>query len=164
MRAASLLLASMPLWAVETEHEHHASHSHHAAQSEFADSPIHVTVNPEARVSVRLAGKMPTPAACGMAVDLPVRIVNQGFLTARLEVRWVGTPPPGAVLEFAAEPLKGVPEELRVLRVTLDKPGTTDLTLAFQSADDLPDLGGRYRIHFLMSCYAMTEHTAFTDQ
>lgn len=116
------------------------------------DPPIKITINPEARVSVTLAGALPPSAPCGTAADLSVKIVNQGFVTAQLEAELVGDAPAGVTINFHREPLTGVPEELRKLRITLTKPGPTDLTIAFKAHNEIPDLGGRDRIHFLMHC------------
>lgn len=85
-------------------------------------------------------------------MDLPVRIVNQGFVTARLEAQLVGDAPAGVCLYFQPEPLKGVPEELRHLHVVLTQPGPTDVTISFNANKVIPDLGGRDRVHFLISC------------
>jgi len=131
----------------DSEHVHHKTTS--PAPNE---APITITINPEARVSVVLAGALPTPAPCGMPADLAVKIVNQGFLTSKLEAEFVGDVPAGATLEFHPEPLKGVPEEQRTLRITLARPGPTDVSIAFRSHNNAPDLGGRDRVHFLMSC------------
>jgi len=116
------------------------------------DPPIRITINPEARVSAVLAGAFPAATACGTPVDLSVKIINQGFVTSQLEAEFVGIVPAGATLNFHPEPLKGVPEELRTLRITLSTPGSTDLTIAFRSHNNAPDLGGRDRVHFLMKC------------
>lgn len=116
------------------------------------DPPIKITINPEARVSVALAGALPPAAACGTAAEFSVKIINQGFVTARLEAALVGDAPDGVTLDFHPDPLKGVPEELRQLRITLTKPGPTDLTIAFHAHNEVPDLGGRDRVHFLMRC------------
>jgi hypothetical protein len=48
--------------------------------------------------------------------------------------------------------LQGVPEELRMLHLTLTKPGVTNLTIAFKAHNEIPDLGGRDRVHFLLRC------------
>jgi cell division septation protein DedD len=116
------------------------------------DAPIKITINPEARVSVALAGELPPPAPCGIATDLPVRIVNQGFVTAQLEAELVDNAPAGVTLDFHPAPLKGLPEESRALRIVLSQPGPTDLTIAFKAHNEIADLGGRDRVHFLMSC------------
>ena len=131
---------------VIADHEH----AHEAAAP--SDPPIQITINPEARVSVTLGGALPPPATCGTAVDLPVKIINQGFVTSRLEAELVGDSPEGTTLDFHPEPLKGLPEEWRNLRITLIQSGPIDLTLSFRTHNDAPDLGGRDRIHFLMRC------------
>lgn len=120
--------------------------------SKAADAPIELTINPEARVSVVRGGAVPPAKACGQAIDLPVKITNQGFVTAPLEARLVDSIPAGVGLEFSAEPLKGVREEHRVLRVTLKNPGTVDITIAFRAKNDIPDLGGRNSVHLLVRC------------
>lgn len=116
------------------------------------DPPIKITINPEARVSVALAGALPSPAPCGTAIDLSVKIVNQGFVTASLRAELVGDVPAGVTLDFRPRPLRGVPKELRELHIMLSKPGPTDLTIAFRAHNDIPDLGGRDRVHFLLRC------------
>jgi hypothetical protein len=116
------------------------------------DPPIKITINSEARISVTLAGPLPPAPPCGTVTDLPVTIVNQGFVTARLEAQLVGDAPAGVTIDFRPEPLKGVPRELRQLQIALTKPGLTDLTIAFRAHNELPDLGGRDRVHVLMRC------------
>jgi hypothetical protein len=116
-------------------------------------APITITINPEARVSAVLTGPMPAPVSCGSATDFSIRILNQGFVTSRLEAAFVGDVPQGVNLDFQPAPLKGVREEVRHLRIILTKPGSTDLTIAFRAHNEIPDLGGRDRVHFLMSCF-----------
>jgi hypothetical protein len=116
------------------------------------DPPIRITINPEARVSVILTGALPPPTRCGTISDLPVKIVNQGFVTARLEAELVGDAPAGVTLDFRPLPLTGVPEEFRELHIVMTNPGPIDLTIAFRAHNETPDLGGRDRIHFLLRC------------
>ncbi len=120
-----------------------------ARPSAQSAEPIKVTINPEGRVSVVFLGPLPVPTPRGTPVELAVRIVNLGFITGRLEARLVGAPA-GSGLEFASEPLKGSPAEVRPLRITLQEAGTTDLTIAFRIRNESPDLGGRDRIHLLI--------------
>src|SRR5437667_226382 len=54
------------------------------------DPPIKITINPEARVSVILAAALPPPARCGTPAALLVKIIDQGFVTSRLEAEVVG--------------------------------------------------------------------------
>ena len=117
-----------------------------------SEAPIRITINPEARVSVAMAESFASTARPGAALELPVRIVNQGFVTASLEAELVGGAPPGVSLEFHPEQLKGLPAEERILRITARYPGTVDLTIAFRARNEIPDLGGRDRIHFLVRC------------
>ena len=113
---------------------------------------IQITINPEARVSVALAGALPRPVPCGTAADFSVKVLNQGFITSRLEAEFVGDAPAGVNLDFHPAPLKGVREEFRHLRVTLTRPDPTDLTITFRAHNGVPDLGGRDRVHFVMHC------------
>ena len=116
------------------------------------DPPIAITINPEARVSATLAGTLPPPVPCGTPAELAVKVVNQGFVTAPLEAVLAGNVPEGATIDFRPEPLSGAPEELRSLRIVLTHPGVTDLTISFKARNEIPDLGGRDRIHFLLRC------------
>lgn len=114
------------------------------------EAPIQITINPEGRVSVALGGALPPPGLHRTSVEFRIAIVNQGFVTSRLEAQLVGNPPPGATLDFHPEPLKGWPRETRTLRITLPQAGQIDLTIAFRLHDESPDLGGRDRIHLLL--------------
>lgn len=119
-----------------------------------SDPPIIVSINPEARVSVTLGGELPPPAPCGQPAVLMVKVLNQGYVTSRLEAELVGNTPAGTTLDFHPAPLKGLPEELRELRIILRQPGLNDLTITFRPHNDVGDIGGRDRIHFLMRCVA----------
>jgi hypothetical protein len=134
--------------AAAAEHDHH----HEAGMVMPGDPPITITINPEARVSVALAGALPPPARCGTPAELTIKIVNRGFVTSRLEAAFVGDPPDGATLDFHPAPLTGAPQEFRMLHITLTKPVLTDLTISFKARNEAPDLGGRDRVHFLMRC------------
>jgi len=134
--------------AGQQTHEHYKE----AETVSASDAPIKITINPEARISVVLAGALPRPVACGTPVDFQVKIVNRAFLTARLEAEFVGDAPTGVSLEFHPARLKGTRVEFRNLRITLTKPDPADLTVAFRALNEIPDLGGRDRVHFLMHC------------
>jgi hypothetical protein len=123
-----------------------------AARTAPAYPPIRIMINPEARVSVSTVEDFAPTVHPGTALELPVKIVNQGFVTAALEAELVGETPPGVALDLHPERLKGVPIEVRVLRITAKYPGTFDLTIAFRAHNEIPDLGGRDRIHFLLRC------------
>ena len=116
------------------------------------EAPLEITINPEVRVSVARSGELPPPVSCGEALDVPVRVVNRGFLTAPLEATLVDSVPEGANVRFSPEPLTGIREEHRTLRITLTKPGLVDITVAFRAKRDISDLGGRDRVHLLVEC------------
>src|SRR5262249_32956628 len=91
-----------------------------AAQTEPGRVPLLLTVNPESRISVELsADALPAPAACGTPIELPVKIVNQGLVTFVLQAHLVDDVPEGVTVEFPSDPLLGIPEEARVVRVML---------------------------------------------
>jgi hypothetical protein len=150
---AIAVFISLPALICAQTGEH--AHKHDKSQAEKAspnEAPIKITINPEARVSAVLAGMLPRPVPCGTAAEFSLKIVNQGFVTSRLEAEFVGDVPEGVSLDFRPAPLKGVGEEFRNLRITLTNPDPTDLTIAFKAHNELPDLGGRDRVHFVMRC------------
>ena len=153
MRAAclisALVLLSPPARAGVQQHVHELPTADIAAG---VDAIIIVTVNPEARVSAIIVGSALPRVECGKPVELPVRILNQAYLTAGLEARLVGPVPAGVALEFSSAPLTGSPQEMRTLRIKLPIAALVDLTVAFQAHAETPDLGGRDRIHFLLRC------------
>lgn len=131
-------------------------HDHHRAMSNMSvhQAPIEISINPEARVSVALGAPMPARNTCGQPITLPVRIVNDSFITASLEARLVGNVPSGVTIDFRPKPLTGQSEDERKITIFLTEPGTKDLTISFKARNDIPDLGGRDRVHFLMKCVA----------
>lgn len=131
----------------------HQAHSHHEEVGGADNAPIQITINPEVRVSVTLGGPLPMPVTCGQQLALPVRVINQGFLTAPLEVTLIEPAPEHVQLQFGTEPLKGISEEHRILHVTQLQPGPLDITIAFHARGDSSDLGGRDRIHLLLQCH-----------
>jgi hypothetical protein len=132
--------------------QHVQGHRETEATSLSKNPEITITINPESRIRVVLGNKSPALTPCGIVTDLPVRIVNQGFVTASLEANLVGNAPVSVALDFPPKPLKGTPEELRNLLITLTEPGPTDLTIAFRFKHQIPNLGGRDRIHLLVNC------------
>lgn len=117
-------------------------------------APIEISINPEARVSVALGAPMPAHNVCRRPIALPIRIINDSFITASLEARLVGNVPSGVTLGFHSAPLSGKSEERRQITIILTQPETKDLTISFKAHNDIPDLGGRDRVHFLIKCEA----------
>jgi len=143
-----VLLLLQPL-AVRAQEVHH----HHDPGS--APAPIEITISPEARVSaLAMPSALPPHAVCGARLDLPVKIINQAFDTSVLKARLVGNVPPGVTLDFRPARLTGAAEEMRHLTLVLRDASPVDLTLAFTENKGIADLGGRDRIHFILSCYS----------
>jgi hypothetical protein len=109
-----------------------------------------VTINPEGRVSVVSKGELPSSTPHGVPLALQMEIVNQGFITGRLEAELAGNVPAGASLGLDQLPLKGTPRERRILLITLPRAGAADLTIIFRLRHEVPDFGGLDRIHMLV--------------
>ena len=151
---ASLSLVCVRAFAAQSADMGHAQHHHAMSEMPVHRAPIEISINPEARVSVALGAPMPAHNVCGGPITLPVRIINDSFITASLEARLVGNVPSGVKVNFNPAPLTGQSEERRQITITLAEPGTKDLTISFKAHNDIPDLGGRDRVHFLMKCEA----------
>lgn len=154
MRHGVFVLAALWLSPAFAAAEDEPAHDYASMKvAESGGAAIQITINPEARVSASMSGKLPPPAPCGTPTDLRVRIVNQAFVTAALEAELVGTVPAELVLEFLHAPLTGAREEFRQLRLTVAHPGSIDVTIAFRARHHEPDLAGRNRVHFLLRCH-----------
>lgn len=153
MRHGVAVLAALWLSLAFAGEDGELAHDHASMAAAASDSAaIQVTINPEARVSASMSGRLPPPGPCGTPTDLRIRIVNQAFVTAALEADLVGNAPPEVAMEFEPAPLTGAREEFRLLRLTLARPGSTDVTIAFRARRHEPDLAGRNRVHFLLRC------------
>ena len=51
------------------------------------------------------------PVVCLSGMEIPVKTVNHGFVTAAVEARLVDPLPPGVRVELSPELLKGIAEE-----------------------------------------------------
>ena len=154
-RLGTLAITVIVGWLSSPAHAADMDHHHHDGQAMNMSSPhapIEISINPEARVSVALAAPIPAHNVCRRPVILPVKIKNDSFITAHLEARLVENVPSGVMLDFRPAPLSGKPEDWRQLAITLMEPGTKDLTISFKVRNDIPALGRRDRVHFLISC------------
>jgi hypothetical protein len=154
-RLGTLAVTVITGWLPSPAHSADMDHRHQDGGTMNMSSrhaPIEISINPEARVTVALVAPIPVHNACRRPIILPVKIINDSFITAHLEARLVENVPSGVMLDFRPEPLSGKPEDWRQLALTLMEPGTKDLTISFKAHNDIPDLGGRDRIHFLISC------------
>ena len=153
MRAVVVLIVLWTVPALTSADERGAAYDRRTMEAvSLTDPIIMVNINPEARASAVMAGKLPAASPCGTATEISVKILNQAFVTARLEAELVDEVTADVSLTFQSEPLKGTPEEIRRLHVSLSRPGQMDITVAFKLHNEIPDLGGRNRVHFLLSC------------
>ena len=95
-------------------------------------------------------------------MEIPVKVVNQGFMSALLEARLVNVVP-GLEVELSSGPLSGAREEYRTPRVRQEKSDPTDITVAFHARNEIPDLGGRDRIHFVCAVTRIS-HDQMSEQ
>jgi hypothetical protein len=110
---------------------------------------FHVTINPEARVSV-VGGVVPAAQSCGVPITLSVRVSNEGGVTAPLGVTLLSD---GAVLSnVPSAPLSGSAADDRQVAVLLTLPPPVDVTLAFDAGSGTRDLGWRSTASLLLSC------------
>jgi hypothetical protein len=143
------LLFLLALWITAAPAEDHA-HDHSSLSPE--DAQVVVTINPEARVSAVIAAPLSTPAPCGSATRLEIKVINQGFVTAPLRAAIVGDGARHVALRMDNTKLSGGPEDSRTLQLIPRGPDPVDVTIAFSVDDDIGDLGGRDRVHFLVRC------------
>jgi hypothetical protein len=109
-----------------------------------------ITINPEARVSVMMAGSRAF-AAADARLELPVTIVNEGKVTMPLAPMLVGMP--SASVRGLESRLSGASLEYRTVEIVFDPASAapvSDVTLAFTLEGAHADLGGRDRVHFLV--------------
>lgn len=146
MRQALLLLVLASAAARTAEHA-----ADHVAPSPH-DAHIVVTINPEARVSAVRSATLPLPAPCGSAVTLKVKIVNQGFVTARFQASVVGDGAHRVEMHMDEAKLNGQPQDHRLLHLIPVHPGPVDVTIAFSIDDNIGGHGGHDRMHLLVRC------------
>lgn len=110
---------------------------------------IEVTINPEARISIKRTPAPLTMPPCGKSGVWLIRIVNQGFVTAGLNVRTIES---SVSLEPAAPPLSGGAVEYRLLRYTMSEIHQSDITLTVDAGSATSDIGGRAILPLLLQC------------
>jgi hypothetical protein len=148
MRRSLLLLALTFAVARAQGHAHH-----HQSVSPLGDAHIVVTINPEARVSAALGAPLPSPDACGSIMELKVKVINNGFVTAPLRAAILGDGVRQVALHMDSTKLAGIIEESRALLLIPLRPDAIDVTIEFGIDNNIGDHGGRDRIHLLLQCY-----------
>jgi hypothetical protein len=114
---------------------------------------IEVTINPEARVSIGRTQVPLTMPQCEKSAVWLIRIVNQGFVSARLNFRILAAPPANLViLEPVTPRLTGAAVEYRALHFRVNETRQMDITLGVDAGPATSDIGERARLPVLLQC------------
>jgi hypothetical protein len=114
---------------------------------------IEVTINPEARVSVRRTAAPVPLFACGTAEPLLIRIVNQGRVSSNFNIRLLQeTDANMVVLQPITPHLAGATVEYRSLIMTVGTVRPVDLTLVADAGPGTDDLGLRSQLPLIVKC------------
>jgi hypothetical protein len=122
---------------------------HIVAQKAFME----VTINPEARVSVRRTAAPLPLFGCGTAEPLLVRIVNEGHVTSSLNIRLRQDTDANVVMLGRLTPrLAGAKVEYRLLTMTVATVRPVDLTLIADAGPGTDDLSLRSQLSMIVKC------------
>lgn len=120
-------------------------------------APIEISINPEARVSVKRTAAMVPDLSCDKPSPWLVRVVNQGFVTSSLNVFTDDQSIEKlAAIEIGKKRLTGSAVEYRILSMKLSSQ-PVGATLRFNAGNDTYDLGNRSRLSLLLRCNATTK-------
>jgi hypothetical protein len=121
-----------------------------AAATTIRGAPVfRLVINPEARVSVEVTGRVPT-VTCGERLPLAIEIINESLGTQTIHVKVLS---PGArIVGQPLPPLFGAEREIREFDIQLDSEQPVDITLEFDAGPGTDDLGGRSQTHIYAAC------------
>jgi hypothetical protein len=113
-----------------------------------------VTINPEGRVEVARTDVAVDVLRPGEWVRIPVAVVNQGYVTGPLQMRWSALP--GVEVEAPDAQLSGEPMQETEFRVRMIEPGGVDLTVRFWALGALGGLANKNTSYLYLRCQADT--------
>jgi hypothetical protein len=114
---------------------------------------IEITINPEARVSVRRTSARLPLFACNVGEPLLVRIVNQGRVSSGLNLRPLEDVGAKMVILEPIKPrLSGAGVEYRLLMMTVNTVRPIELTLVADAGPGTDDLGFRSQLPLIVKC------------
>lgn len=116
------------------------------------DAAFVVTINPEGRVEAARTDVEVGRLQPGAWADVPVLVVNQGYVTGPLQVRWTGVP--GLDVDAPDTELTGAPTQDGWFRIRLAEPGAVDLTVRFWAIGSLGGLANKNTAHLYVRCQA----------
>lgn len=117
-----------------------------------ADAPFVVTINPEGRVEAARTEVAVDALRPGEWATIAVAVVNQGYVTGPLQVRW--SPLPGVEVDAPDTQLTGQPAQETEFHVRLAEPGDADLTLRFWALGALGGLANKNTAYLYLRCQA----------
>lgn len=106
-----------------------------------ANAVFVVTINPEARVNVDRTSVRVEALRSGDWAIIPVAIVNEGYVTGPLQMRWSVVP--GVDIDAPDTELTGTSSQDTQFRVRLAEPNDADLTLRFWALGALGGLANK---------------------
>ena len=114
---------------------------------------IQISINPETRVKAHRTKVLLPETHCDMPSPWLVRIVNEGYVTASVNINLQGVPTGNPIVASLLGPkLTGAMVEYRIMQLAMQKPGLTDITLVFDVGPGTEDLGVRAELPILLRC------------
>lgn len=115
-----------------------------------ANAVLSVTINPEARVEAHRTEVALDPLRPGEWSTVPVAIVNQGFVTGPLQMRWATMP--GVDVDAQDFELTGAPTQDAQFRVRIAEPHDADITVRFWALGALGGLANKNTASLYLRC------------
>ena len=121
-----------------------------------ANAVFAVTINPEARVNVDRTDVSVDTLRPGDWTIIPVAVVNEGYVTGPLQLRWSIVP--GVEIDASDTELTGAPVQDAQFRIRLTEPHDADLTLRFWALGALGGLANKNTTSLYLRCRADDSH------
>lgn len=118
------------------------------------DAAFVVTINPEGRVDAVRTDVTVDALRPGEWATMKVAVVNQGYVTGPLQLRWSTLP--GVEVDAPDTQLTGEPRQDTQFRVRLVAPAAADLTLRFWALGTLGGLSNKNTAYLYLRCQAVT--------
>jgi hypothetical protein len=119
------------------------------------DAAFAVTINPEGRVEAHRTDVEVEALRPGEWATIGVAVVNQGYVTGPLQLRWSTVP--GVEVDAPDVELTGAPSQDAEFRVRLAEPVAADLTLRFWALGTLGGLANKNTAYLYLRCQAANE-------
>jgi hypothetical protein len=115
-----------------------------------SDAAFVVTINPEGRVEARRTDVEVDALRPGEWATIGVTVVNQGYVTGPLQLRWSSVP--GVEVDAPDAQLTGASRQDTEFRVRLVEPVAAELTLRFWALGTLGGLANKNTSYLYLRC------------